>query len=148
MESKEVYSAGPCAFVICGMTPISPSKSYSPASFSLPYISAITLPMQILPLPSSEAPEPSTQPLLVICFILGDSLQLSCAEMPSVLLVEDTLPKANATCLQTFIMLCTCGSMHVGLGKKTGLQTHTFGWAFPCSMGWDDHNQQIYLTAG
>lgn len=80
--------------------------------------------MQILSLTSSEAPEPSIQPLLIIYFILGDSLQLSCAEMPSVLLVEDALLKANATCFQNLIMLCMCGIMNVELGKKTGLQTH------------------------
>lgn len=134
MESNEVYSAAPCAFIVCGMTAISPSKSHCPVSFSLPYISVITLPMQILPLTSSEASEPSTQPLLVICFILGDSLQLSCAEMPSVLLVEDALPKANATCFQNLIVLCMCGIMNVGLGKKTGLQIHMLSRASPCSV--------------
>lgn len=117
-----IYSltAGSLALSICGVTSISPSKSHSPVSSLLPYISAITFPIQISPLLSPKAPEPSTQPLLFICFSQGDCLQLSCIETPPILLVEDTLLKANA--LHFHIVLGTCGSMNLGLEKRWGFK--------------------------
>lgn len=65
-----IYSltAGSSALSICGVTPISPSNSHSPLSSLLPYVSAITCPIQIPPLLSPKAPEPSTPPPLFICF--------------------------------------------------------------------------------
>lgn len=112
-----IYSltGGSLALCICSATSISPSKSHSSVSSSLPYISAEPLPIQIPPLLSPKAPEPSTQTLF-ICFSSSDCLQFGWNT--SVLLVEDTLLKANTLCIQTLIMLCTCGNVNLGAGKK------------------------------
>lgn len=121
-----IYSltAGSSALSICSATQISPSKPHSSVSSLLSYIPAIAAPIQIPSLPSAEPPKPSTQPQFFI-FSWGNSLLSSCAESPSVLQVKGTLLKANALCFQTPIMLCTCGSMNLGLGKRW-VQTHRF----------------------